>query len=105
MCQPLPFLSYREKGERRPSSGTQANVGDSPGNTRAMFRSTRGKELGLWPGTWVFVGDRASSPTRFNTYSRGSTHLGVARPGPGFFLSFGSLGPGLVGTQDSGLGK
>jgi hypothetical protein len=41
----------------------------------------------------------------------GSTHLGATRPGPGFFLSFGSLkpghwdlGPGLVGTQDSGLG-
>jgi hypothetical protein len=55
-CQPLPFLSYREKGERRPSSGTRAGVGDSPGNTRALFRSTRGKELGLWPGTRVFVG-------------------------------------------------
>ncbi len=23
-CQPLPFLSYREKGERRPSSGTRS---------------------------------------------------------------------------------
>jgi hypothetical protein len=63
---------------------------------------------GLGPGSsW---GDRASSPTRFNTYSRGSTHLGAARPGPGFFLSFGSLkpgcwdlGPGLVETQDLGL--
>jgi hypothetical protein len=48
--------SPREKGERRPSSGTRAGVGDSPGNTRALFRSTRGKELGLWPGTRVFVG-------------------------------------------------
>jgi hypothetical protein len=28
----------------------------APGNTRALFRSTRGKELGLWPGTRVFVG-------------------------------------------------
>jgi len=55
-CQPLPFLSYREKGERRSSSGTRAGVGDSPGNTRALFRSTHGKELGLWPGTQVFVG-------------------------------------------------
>jgi hypothetical protein len=55
-CRPLPFLSYREKGERWPSSGTRAGVGDSPGNTRALFRSTRGKELGLWPGTRVFVG-------------------------------------------------
>jgi hypothetical protein len=56
MCQPLPFLSYGEKGERRPSSGTQAGVGDSPGNTQALFRSTHGKELGLWPGTRIFVG-------------------------------------------------
>jgi hypothetical protein len=29
-AQPLPFSSYREKGERRPSSGTRAGVGDSP---------------------------------------------------------------------------
>jgi hypothetical protein len=56
MCQPLPFSSYREKGERRLSSGTRAGVGDNPGNTRALFRSTRGKELDLWSGTWVFVG-------------------------------------------------
>jgi hypothetical protein len=27
---PLPFSSYREKGERRPSSGTRAGVDDSP---------------------------------------------------------------------------
>ncbi len=29
-AQPLPFSSYREKGERRPSSGTQAAICDSP---------------------------------------------------------------------------
>jgi len=65
---------------------------------------------GLGPGSsW---GDWASSPPQFNTYSHGSTHLGAARPGLGFFLSFGflklgrwDLGPGLVGTQDSRLGK
>jgi hypothetical protein len=28
----------------------------APGNTRALFWSTRGKELGLWPRTRVFVG-------------------------------------------------
>jgi len=111
-AQPLPFSSYREKGERRPSSGTQAGVGDSPrkhrpvsvtalGNTRALFRSTRGKKLGLWPGTWIFVGDRASSPPRFNTYSYGSTHLGAAQPVPGFFLPFNSL---AVGTLAWALG-
>ncbi len=27
----------------------------APGNTWALFWSTRGKELGLWLGTWVFV--------------------------------------------------
>ncbi len=27
---PLPFSSYREKGERRPSSGTRAGVDDNP---------------------------------------------------------------------------
>jgi len=70
------------------------------------------KSLVYGPGPRSSWGDRASSPTRFNTYSHGSTHLGTARPGPSFFLSFGSLkpgrwdlGPGLVGTQDSGLGK
>jgi len=58
------------------------------------------------PGPGSSWGDRASSPTRFNTYSRGSTHLGVARPGPCFFLWFRSLKlgrwdlrPGLVGTR------
>jgi len=55
-------------------------------------------------------GPGSSSPPRFNTYSRGSTHLGTARPTPGFFLPFSSLKPwrwdlglGLVGTQDSRL--
>jgi len=53
---PSLFELQREKGERRPSSGTRTGVNNSPGNTRALFRPTRGKELGLWPGTWVFVG-------------------------------------------------
>jgi hypothetical protein len=72
----------------------------APGNTRALLWSTRGKELGLWPRTRVFVGNRASSSPRFNTYSRSSTHLGAARPRPGFFLPFGSL---TVGTRVSNL--
>jgi hypothetical protein len=79
------------------------------------------KSLVYGPGLGSSWGDRASSPPRFNTYSHGSTHLGVARPAPGFFLSFGSLtigtpisnlkprcwdlGPRLVETQDLGLGK
>jgi hypothetical protein len=70
------------------------------------------KSLVYGPGPGSSWGDQASSPTRFDTYSHGSTHLGTARPGPGFFLSFGSLkpgrwdlGPGLVRTQYSGLSK
>jgi hypothetical protein len=66
------------------------------------------KSLVYGSGLGFSWGDRASSPTRFNIYSRGFTHLGVAWPGPGFFLSFGSLKPGrwdlrpgLVETQDS----
>jgi hypothetical protein len=91
-----------------------------PGRCRRQPLETHGpcsgppvaKSLVYGPGPGSSWGDRASSPTRFNTYSRGSTHLGVARPGPGFFLWFRSLKlgrwdlrPGLVGTQDSGLGK
>jgi len=66
------------------------------------------KILVYGPGPRSSWGDRASSPTQFNTYSRGSTHMGAARPRPCFLLSFGSLkpghwdlGPGLVRTQDS----
>jgi hypothetical protein len=57
-------------------------------------RAPVAKSLVYGPGPGSSWGDRASSPTRFNTYSRGSTHLGAARPGPGFFLSFASLKPG-----------
>ncbi len=157
-CQPLPFLSYKQKGERRSNSSTRANVDNNPSAVPGWARSveiqesrsagpgpswtterkerddrvrvprpvsttapeTHGpcssppvaKSLVYGPGPGSSWGDRASSPTRFNTYSRGSTHLGVARPGPGFFLSFKSLKPGrwvlepgLAGTQDSRLGK
>jgi hypothetical protein len=78
------------------------------------------KSLVYGPGPGSSWGNRASSPPRFNTYSRGFTHMGAARPALGFFLSFGSLtigtpvsnlklgrwdlGPRLVETQDSGLG-
>jgi hypothetical protein len=79
------------------------------------------KSLVYGPGPGSSWGDRASLPPRLNTYARGSTHLGAARPAPGFFLPFGSftignpvsnlkpgswdLGPGLVGTRDSGSKK
>ncbi len=110
-CQPFPFLSYREKGKRQPSSGTRASV-DASETHGPCSGPPVAKSLVYGPGLGSSCGDRASSPTQFNTYSRGSTHLRVARPGLGFFLSFGSLKPGrwdlgprLVGTQDSGLGK
>jgi len=44
------------------------------------------KSLVYGPGPMSSWGDRASSSTRFNTYSHGSTHLGAARLGPGFFF-------------------
>jgi hypothetical protein len=44
------------------------------------------KSLVYGPGPGSSWGDRASSPTRFNTYSRGSTHLGATRPGQVFFI-------------------
>jgi hypothetical protein len=120
-AQPLPFSSYREKGERWPSSGTRADVGNSPLETHGPCSGPPvAKSLVYGPGPGSSWGDRASSPPRFNIYSRGSTHLGAAQPAPGFFLTFDSLtvgipvsnlkhghwdlGPRLVGTQDSRLG-
>ncbi len=100
-----------------------------PGRCRRQSPETHGpcsgppvaKSLVYGPGLGSSWGDWASSPPRFNTYSRGSTHLGVAWPALAFFLTFGSLtvgtpvsnlkpgrwdlGPGLVGTRDSRLGK
>jgi hypothetical protein len=38
------------------------------------------KNLVYGPGPGSSWGDRALSPTRFNTYSRGSTHLGCRNP-------------------------
>jgi len=109
-----PFPSWAiEKKERN----DQARV---PGSMSATAPKTHGpcsgppvaKSLVYGPGPRSSWGDRASSLTWFDIYSRGSTHLSAARPGPGFFLSFGSLkpgrwdlGPGLVGTQDSGFDK
>jgi hypothetical protein len=91
-----------------------------PGRCRWQTRKHTGSvPVHSWQRAWFMAlrlgsswGDQASSPTRFNIYSRGSTHLGAARLGPSFFLSFGSLklgrwdlGLGLVETQDSGLDK
>jgi hypothetical protein len=53
-----PFPSRAtEKKERDDQTRVLGPVSaTAPGNTRALFRSTRGKELGLWPGTQVFMG-------------------------------------------------
>ncbi len=114
-----PFPSRAtEKKERDDRARVPEPVSaTAPGNTRALLA----KSLVYDPGPGSSWGDRASSPPRFNTYSRGSTHLGAARPASGFFLPFDSLivgtlvsnlkpgcwdlGPGLVETQDSELGK
>jgi hypothetical protein len=108
---PAPSLLELQRKER----DDRARV---PGPVSATAPETQGpcsgppvaKSLVYGPRPGSSWGDRVSSPTRFNTYSRGSTHLGAARPGPDFFLSFESLkpgrwdlGPGLVETQDSGL--
>ncbi len=53
-----PFLSRAtERKERDDQARVLGPVSAiAPGNTRALFWSTCGKELGLWPGTRVFVG-------------------------------------------------
>jgi hypothetical protein len=55
---PSPFPSRAtERKERDDRARVPGPVSaTAPGNTRALFRSTRGKELGLWPETWIFVG-------------------------------------------------
>jgi hypothetical protein len=55
---PSPFPSRAtERKERDDRARVPGPVSaTAPGNTRALFRSSRGKELGLWPGTWIFVG-------------------------------------------------
>jgi hypothetical protein len=50
-CQPLPFLSYREKGERQPSSGTRAGVGDSP------RKQTGPVSVHPWQRAWFMARD------------------------------------------------
>jgi hypothetical protein len=85
-CQPLPFLSLERK-ERDDRAWV-------PGPVLATAPETHGPCSGpLVAKSLVYGsrlvsswGDRASSSTRFNTYSCGSTHLGAARPGPVFFI-------------------
>ncbi len=105
-----PFPSWATERKERDD---RARV---PGPVLATASETHGpcfgplvaKSLVYGPGPGSSWGDRASSPTLFNTNSRGSTHLGAARPELGFFgarpelgffLSFESLKPGL-GTWD-----
>jgi hypothetical protein len=110
-ARPFPSrATEREKGERRPSSGTGLVSTTAPETHGPCSGLLVAKSLVYGPGPGCSWGDRASSLPRFNTYSRGFTHLSAARPAPGFFLPFSSLTVGtsvsslLVGTQDSGLG-
>jgi hypothetical protein len=124
-CSPVlsPFSSQAtERKERDDQAWVPRPMSATAPETHGPCSSPPvAKSLVYGPGPGSSWGDRASSPPRFNTYSRGSTHLGAARPAPGFFLPFNSLtvgtpvsnlkpgcwdlGPGLVGTQDSGLDK
>jgi hypothetical protein len=64
-----------------------------PGRCRRQPPETHGpcsgphvaKSLVYGSGPGSSWGDRASSSPRFNTYSRGCTHLVAARPAPSFF--------------------
>jgi hypothetical protein len=51
---PSRATERKDRDDQAPVPGPVSAT--APGNTRAMFRSTRGKELGLWPGTRVFLG-------------------------------------------------
>ncbi len=83
-----------------------------PGRCRRQPRKHTGPvPVHPWQRAWFMARDPGLRGETELRHQPGSTHLGAARPGPGFFLSFGSLkpgrwdlGPGLVGTQDSGLG-
>jgi hypothetical protein len=68
-AQPLPFSSYREKGERQPSSGTRAGVGDSP------RKHTGPVSVHSWQRAWFMARDLGL---------RGETEL---RHGPGLILT------------------
>jgi hypothetical protein len=94
---PTPSL-FELQGERR----EMTELGYS-GRCRRQPPKTHGpcsgplvaKNLVYGPGPESSWGDRATSPPRFNTYSRGSTHLGATRSAQGICLLFGSL---TVGT-------
>jgi hypothetical protein len=76
-----PFPSWATERKERDD---RARV---PGPVSATAPETQGpcsgppvaKSLVYGPGPGSSWGDWASSPTRFNTYSRGSTHLGAAQ--------------------------
>jgi hypothetical protein len=75
-AQPLPFSSYRKKGERRPSSGTRADVDDSPQ-----------KHMGLVPvHSWQRAWFMAQDPGL-----RGETEL---HHRPGLIIVFGPSSSG-----------
>jgi hypothetical protein len=55
-ASPFPFRATKRKEKDNRARVPGSVSATTLGNTRALFRSTRGKELGLWLGTWVFVG-------------------------------------------------
>jgi hypothetical protein len=116
---PAPsLLELQSKRRETTELGYPGRCPRQPPETHARFRSTRSKELGLWPGTRVFVG-RPGSVTAPVKYVLPRFHTPGRRPARArFFLPFGSftigtavsnlkpgcwdLGPGSVGTRDSG---
>jgi hypothetical protein len=79
----------RERRDTAESSGTWVGVGDSPGNTRDLFRFTRGKEPLKHTGPVpVHPWQRAWYVARMVLHTWASLD-----PGQVFFLSFGSLKP------------
>jgi hypothetical protein len=97
---PAPSLLELQRERRETTElGYPGRCRRQPRKHRALFRSTRGKELGLWPGTRVFLGEIGLRHRPGLILTPAIPHT-WAPPGPGqvFFLSFGSLKPGL-GTR------
>jgi hypothetical protein len=120
---PAPFLLELQRERRETTKlGYLGRCRRQPPKTHGPCSDPPvAKSLVYSPGPRSSWGDRTSSPPRFNTYSRNSTHLGAAWPTSSFFLSFDSLTvgipisnlkpghwdlrPELVGIQDSRLSK
>ncbi len=104
-ASPFPFWATERK-ERDDRARVFGPVSTTAPETHVPYSGPPvAKSLVYGPGLGSSWGDRASSPTRFNTYSHGSTHLGAARPGPSFFYRSGlwSLGVRTWDLDWSGL--